>query len=59
MKNVISQGDFAFWPQLSLIIFLVTFIAIIAWAYRRKARHHYDTMAKLVMEDQTRENRHE
>ncbi len=52
LKHVISQGDFAFWPQLSLVIFCVTFIAILAVTLRRGAKPHFEYMADLVLQDE-------
>jgi len=53
LKNLISQGDFVLWPQLSLVVFLATFIAILAWVCRPKATDHYASMAALALDDPT------
>jgi len=34
----------------ALVIFLVCFAGIVAWAYRRSARRHYDYMARLPLD---------
>ena len=59
LKQVISQGGFAFWPQLSLVIFTLTFLAILVWVSRKKASQHYQDMANLAIEDSQMEQRHD
>jgi len=54
LKQVISQGDFAIWPQLSLVVFTLTFIFIFLRVYRKKANPHYEQMARLAIEDSTK-----
>ncbi|MDJ0835136.1 MAG: cbb3-type cytochrome c oxidase subunit 3 [Acidobacteriota bacterium] len=58
LKNVISQGDWVLWPQLALGVFTLTFIAVVIWTARRKATDHYETMARMALED-TREQHHD
>lgn len=53
LKNVISQGNFAIWPQISLVIFLLTFVAILCWVLAGKRKNHYDYMASLTLEEET------
>ena len=57
LKNVISQGDWALWPQLAMGVFTLTFIGILIYTVRRKAKDHYETMARMALEE-TRENHH-
>ena len=59
LKNVISQGDFAVWPQAAAVIFTLTFLAILAWTYRKGARGHYASMAEMALDDpNTQEQKH-
>ncbi|CAM2067239.1 Cbb3-type cytochrome c oxidase subunit 3 [Sulfidibacter corallicola] len=51
LKQIISQGNFEFWPQLSLVMFLVTFAGILFWVYRKNSGKHYDDMANMILED--------
>ena len=52
LKNVISQGDFHLWPQISLVLFVLTFSLIMAWIFRRGSKEHYHTMANMISDDQ-------
>lgn len=51
LKNLISQGDFALWPQISLVLFLAVFSAILVWTFRIGSKRHYEAMGNLVLED--------
>lgn len=58
LKHLISQGNFAIWPQISMVIFAVTFIGILLYVTKGKDRKHYDYMADLALrEDSTGEER--
>ena len=52
LKTIISQGDFAIWPEISLIIFCLTFLAILIWVNRKNSGKHYRYMADLVCDEQ-------
>ncbi len=60
LKNVISQGNFAIWPSISVVIFTLTFIGILIWISRKKAGKHYDYMANMLLDDDSKqpETRH-
>lgn len=50
IKDVLEFAANSFWPQISLIVFIVCFGAILIWTYSgRKDRFHYD--AALPLED--------
>ena len=51
LKHLISQGDWAVWPQISTVIFAVTFAGILLYVTRGKSRQHYDYMAGLVLDE--------
>lgn len=51
LKELISQGNFAIWPQISLVLFFATFTAVLLWTRRRGADTHYRYMAGLTLED--------
>ncbi len=51
LKNIISQGNFAIWPQISLVLFLLCFTGVLIWVYRRNAGKHYDDMANIVFDE--------
>jgi len=51
LKNVISQGNFAIWPSISLVIFTLTFLGILLWIYRKNAAKHYHDMANMILDD--------
>lgn len=51
LKNVISQGEFHIWPQISLVLFVLTFVCIMAWIFRRGSKEHYHTMANMISDD--------
>lgn len=51
LKTLISQGNWAIWPQISLVIFTLTFVGILLYATRRKAADHYRYMANLTMDE--------
>ncbi len=59
LKQVISQGDFAIWPQLSLLVFTFTFLFILWRTYRKKVNPHYEQMARLAVEDTHPEQRND
>ena len=52
LKTLISQGhNWAIWPQISLVIFTLTFAGILFYVYRKKSADHYDYMANLATEE--------
>jgi len=59
LKNVISQGDFALYPSLAVVIFAVTFAFILFKTTRRKTADHYRSMAALALDDHEREQCHD
>lgn len=59
LKELISQGNFALWPQISLVLFFATFAAILLWTRRRGMDSHYRYMAGLTLDDATEEMDHE
>lgn len=52
LKNIISQGNYALWSQIALVLFFLTFLCILLWAFSQKTRSHFQYMAQLT-EDQT------
>ena len=50
LKHLISQGNFAVWPLISLVLFVAVFTAILVWVSRR-AKAQDDAMADLVFDD--------
>jgi cbb3-type cytochrome oxidase subunit 3 len=55
IKDVLEFSANSLWPQISLIIFVICFAAILIWTYRgRKDRFHYD--AHLPLNDGTVQN---
>ncbi len=52
IKDVLTFAADSFWPQISLIVFLICFGAILIWTYAgRKDRFRHD--ANLPLEDET------
>lgn len=51
LKNIISQGDYALWSQIALVLFFLTFTCILCWAFSRKAQDHFKYMAQLPGEN--------
>ena len=52
LKTLISQGyNWAIWPQISLVIFTLTFVGILFWVTRKKSADHYRYMADLAIDD--------
>lgn len=47
LKNIISQGDYALWSQIALVIFFLTFVGILCWAFSKKSGAHFKYMAQL------------
>ena len=39
------------WTVIGLVLFFVTFVAIVAWTYRRSARKFYRDMAHLPLDE--------
>lgn len=59
LKNVISVGNFAIWPQIGLLLFLFSFIGILIWVRRKNSTKHYQYMAGLAINDGAVETHHE
>lgn len=59
LKNVISQGNWELFPSIALVIFAVTFAAILYVTTRPKTADHYRSMADLALDDSEREYTHD
>lgn len=35
----------------ALVLFFVTFLGVLLWTYRRSAREHYESMARLPLDE--------
>ena len=44
------------WKLIAMLLFLVSFVGIVVWTFRRGSREHYDEMAKLPLDER---NSHE
>jgi len=51
LKNIISQGNYAIWSQVALVLFFVTFVGILCWVLNRKALPHFQYMSQLPNEN--------
>ena len=59
LKNVISQGNWELFPTIALVIFAITFVAILYATTRPKKADHYRAMANLALDDTSREVLHD
>jgi hypothetical protein len=59
LKDVISQGDYALYPSVAVLIFALTFAFILYKTTRPKAADHYRSMASLALDDDEREHCHD
>lgn len=61
LKEIISQGNFAIWPSISLLMFFITFSAILLWVRRKGNDDHFQYMADLTLDSATtaKEQNHE
>lgn len=57
-REAFSRLPETIWPTVGLILFLVTFIGILVWVWRRSSKSHYQRMSKLPL-DETKEPRGE
>ncbi len=55
LKNLISQGNFAIWPEIATVIFAVTFLGILVWVFRKKTSGHYRYMANMILDEQDKQ----
>lgn len=51
LKELISQGNFAIWPQISLMMFFLTFAGVLIWVWRKGSDNHYRYMAGMILDD--------
>jgi cbb3-type cytochrome oxidase subunit 3 len=51
LRTLLGNNDLNLWPQLSLIIFMICFAAILLRVFSRKNRPHYDYMARLTVDE--------
>lgn len=47
LKNIISQGNYAVWSQIALVLFFMTFVGILCWVFNRKTKDHFQYMSAL------------
>jgi cbb3-type cytochrome oxidase subunit 3 len=51
MRLVMEGAGLTFWPALSLVVFVITCLGILAWIYRPGSRQFYRRLGGLPLED--------
>ncbi len=51
LRDLVSRSDFTMMPEISVAMFIVAFVGILVWTYRRNAARHYDRMGRMALED--------
>lgn len=51
LRDVLSQTDLALAPVIALCVFVVAFVAVVAWTMGRKRKRHFQHMNELPLAD--------
>jgi hypothetical protein len=56
MRVVMENAGLSFWPALSLVIFFIMLIAILAWIFRPGSSEFYRKLGRKPLEDGARKD---
>lgn len=51
MRAVMESADLTFWPVLSLAVFGIYAVGLVAWLYRKGSGKFYQSMAGMAVEE--------
>jgi cbb3-type cytochrome oxidase subunit 3 len=57
LSEIMSQAGLARYAEIALVLFLLAFVAIVAWTFRPGARRRMDADARLPLDDDPGEPR--
>lgn len=47
----LSDGDYATWPLVALVVFIVVFVGMLVWIFRPGSKEFYKREARLPLEE--------
>jgi cbb3-type cytochrome oxidase subunit 3 len=51
MRSVMENAGLTFWPILSLAVFGIYAMGVVAWLFRKGSKDFYTTMSSMAMEE--------
>ena len=51
LHDIVARADLAFWAEAGLIVFFVTFLAILIWVYGIRRPRDYEALRSMPLDD--------